>query len=121
MSELNINFEYDGVPLKSSNWQNCLVAHERGWCGVVVNEKYNDAPEVEVDWFGNEKGTATSRTSMIFIRPFILSLYDKNNTYICSKELVEWLYETNRMFSLTLRAEHIKIKDNIAYPINFIC
>lgn len=45
-----------------------IVLHERGWIGKVREEKYNDLPEVEVDWFGKEAETAASRTSLIYIK-----------------------------------------------------
>lgn len=44
-----------------------LVQHERGWVGRVREIEYNDADEVEVDWYGKEKNLCASRTSIIYI------------------------------------------------------
>lgn len=43
------------------------VFHERGWIGTVIETDYNDQPEVEVTWEGNEKNTAASRTSLKYL------------------------------------------------------
>lgn len=72
------------------------VLHERGWIGKVRTEKYSDAPEVEVDWFGAEKEIATSRTSLIYIKKIELTTdaylikngvpaIDENTKAICER------------------------------------
>lgn len=44
-----------------------IVEHERGRIGRVINTNYNDAPEVEVEWFGRHKDTKHPRTSVKYL------------------------------------------------------
>jgi hypothetical protein len=118
--EAHLNFEFDGMPLKTGSWLNYAVSHEKGFCGVVINEHYNKLPEVDIKWFGDGSNKITSTTSLIYIKPFVMTLsYSENEIYPCSIKLIEWLHVTNRMFNFKLSSDHFKIEADIAYPTNF--
>jgi hypothetical protein len=64
------------------------VIHERGWIGKVREEKYNDAPEVQVDWFGVQENITASRTSLIYLKKLLYSSNpDRGLTCIDLEEL----------------------------------
>lgn len=119
MKKLNIIFEYDGMPLKTGVWMNSFVAHEKGYIGIVVNEKYNDEAEVEVEWFGDDKGKVAPRTSLVYIRPFNIHFTDANNQYKASKLMVEYLHHVGALFIFSISDNFYKIEDGIVYPLNF--
>lgn len=119
MNKLNIIFQYDGMPLKTGIWINSFVAHEKGYIGFVVNEKYNDAAEVEVEWFGDDKNRVASRTSLINIRPFNIHFTDKNNEYKASKLMIEYLHHIGALFTFSISENFYRIENGLVYPLNF--
>jgi len=52
------------------------VYHERGYIGIVTDEKYNDAEEVQVNWYFDVDKTFASRTSLIYLNKILGEVSD---------------------------------------------